>query len=219
METVQTLGTSEYYYRDSIVISVFSNIYIVLEAIDNVPEATYNKFKKMLKISGGALHNRLKDAKLMGLYTNGHGKRLTDLGKRWRDESIQNKGLPSKEILKQGCLNVPLFNLMYNEDKGLISANKIFEFFKKHDPENQINDKFIKMAVKRYLEGIHNFTSQRRPRLKLFKTQSTLKIITPSEMGEVKFSIQELDVIKEKIKELEYITKNRETLKKLLEIL
>ena len=96
METIQTLGTSEYYYRDSIVISVFSNIFKVLDAINKDPEATYNKLKKILKISGGALHNRLKDAKTMGLYTNGHGKYLTELGKKWLVESIQNNGIPSE---------------------------------------------------------------------------------------------------------------------------
>lgn len=224
METVQTLGTSEYYYRDNIVISVFSNIFKVLDSISKDPEATYHKLKKILKISGGSLHNRLKDAKTMGLYTNGHGKHLTELGKKWLAESIQNNGIPSKEILKQTCLQVPLFNLIYNQDMELVSANKIFEFFKRHDPENQMNDKFIKMAVKRYLEGIHDFKVQRRARINLYKYQSTLPSAATAAMasggggGATLVNINEYVVLHKQLKEWKE-KYGLESLKKILEIL
>ena len=124
----------------------------------------------------------------------------------------------------QACLQAPLFNMMYREDKELISGNKIFDFFKKHDPENQINDKFIKMAVKRYLEGIHDFKVQRRTRINLYKYQSTLPSVATAAMassgggGTTLVNINEYVVLHKQLKEWKE-KYGLESLKKILEIL
>lgn len=222
MEDSNIIYREEYYYRDSIIFSVLLSIYPILDTIKKYPDATYEKFKTTLKISGGALHNRLKDAKIMMLYTNGHGKRLTNLGNQWLNESLKNKGLPSKETIRIACLNVPLFKSLYTDDKELVSANKIFEYFKKHDVENSFNDKFISMAVKRYLEGIHTINIQRKPRLKLYKRQNSLSDfnydIIPTTQGNMGFQISEYIALQKQLKDLKE-KYGKDNLKQILEIL
>ena len=169
METLTQIQTSEY-FRDNLVISKFSNIYQVIKAVKEKPDATYNEFKKIINVSGGALYSHLKDAKIMQLYTNGGNKTLTQLGEKW----LNGGKHPPKEIIREACLNVPLFRILYREKPDIIIQSKIYEFFKNYISDQSVDEGLIRRAVKRYLEGVHSIQTERSPRLKLFKTQANL---------------------------------------------
>ena len=165
---LMTLG----YFRDNLIYSKFEHIAKLLKVVKENPTGSYKEYKNILKISGGALYQQLKDAKIMNLYTNGYNKKLTELGERWLNESSMMNGKPTKETIKVACLNVPLFNRLYNENKELIITTKIIEYFKPFCDMQYNDESIISRATIRYLEGIHNIQSIRRSQLKLFKKQS-----------------------------------------------
>ena len=197
------------YSRSSIIFSIFNNISKILRAIKDNPNASYEEFKKMLKISGGALHLRLKDAQIMKLYTNGYGKHLTELGERWLKESEDMGGMPTEKTIKEACLNIPLFNFVYRQHSELTTPNKLFLLFKEYTRDNPVGDKYLAMSVRRYLEGIHNLKVKKRlkirPRKSIFKLQKEpMKLVTPLEMmsSKNKFTIQEFILFEKSINDL-----------------
>lgn len=141
-------------FRENVVYALFSNYYKFLEVVErNI--STYEGIRIEGRFSKGLVYTLIKDSKILGLTANG-GKplHLTELGNRWLKNFKDNDGRIDNALLKEACMNVPLFNKTLFEYPNIIDFKKLVNVFRLFAPKD-IESKYLGMAVRRYLEGMH----------------------------------------------------------------
>lgn len=141
---------------NEILVSKFELLSPLLEIITKNTPITQSELMRKSKYSGGKIYHCVKAMKTMKLVENGNGLKITDLGKVFLMTSNSNKE-EFRGVLKTACLNVPLFNKIYNNNREITNARKIFELFNKEiqGRYENINPKFVGAIVRRYLQGLY----------------------------------------------------------------
>jgi len=143
---------------DELVITKFDIFIPLLKKISNNEGINQNKLRKESNVSGGKIYHSVKAMKSMKLVKNGMGLRITDLGRNFLN-SYNHDQKEFKNILRVACLNVPLFNEIYEENEHIKDEKTLFKIFEKKLEEKNfrgIDKKLIGSAVRRYLFGVHS---------------------------------------------------------------
>ena len=142
---------------DELVITKFEILPKLLNLIKLNKGISQNELRKQAQVSGGKIYHSVKALKSMKLVTNGNGLNITELGKRLLEEYI-SKNKISINVLKEACLNVPLFKKIYESNKNEKQPQTLFKIFKEEIVKEypNINQRLIGSGVRRYLQGIHN---------------------------------------------------------------
>lgn len=141
---------------DEVIIAKFENLLNLLQGINTNPGIFQSDLRKRCKIGGGKIYYSVKALKAMKLAENGNGLRLTEFGKKMLDGYSFTRRIP-KEMLKDACLNVPLFNKVYQENKDIKDPLIVFRLFEKElrDDFPNVDSRLIGSAVRRYLKGVY----------------------------------------------------------------
>lgn len=142
---------------NEVVVSKFELLSFLLDIITKNPQITQSELKRKSKYSGGKIYSCVKAMRTMKLIENGNGLRITDLGSGFLASHNSNNKEDFKTILKISCLNVPLFSKIYENNKEITEAKKLFELFEEEikDRYENIDPKLLGAIVRRYLHGIH----------------------------------------------------------------
>lgn len=142
---------------DEIIISKFDNLPKLLEIIRSNPHITQNRLRIKSKFSGGKIYIGIKALKLLKFVTNGEGLIITEIGNQFLNEYLKDEKLP-RDILKQACLNIPLYSKIYNNNKEITNQEELFKLFEIELREKypELSLKLIGSTVRRYIRGIHN---------------------------------------------------------------
>ena len=142
---------------EEVVTSKFQTLVSLLEIINKNEKINQNTLRKESKFSMGKIYPSVKAIRTMRLAENGDGLKITELGKKFLFTYKSDKK-SFTEILKNSCLNVPLFRKIFQENKDEINPKNLFDIFKRNleIKYTNIDNKFIGAVVRRYLEGIYN---------------------------------------------------------------
>ena len=141
---------------DTVVITKFEIFPRLTQQISETPNISQYKLKEISKYSSGKIYHAVKALKLMKLVENGNGLSLTELGKRFLKRYQEEKKLP-EDLLREACMNVPLFKEVYEEHKSLTEPRELMSLFigKLKGEFPTINPRLIGSAIRRYLIGLH----------------------------------------------------------------
>lgn len=141
---------------DELVITKFEMLSPLLNIIIKNEGINQNNLRKQSKFSGGKIYHGVKALKTMKLVENGNGLRTTELGKSFFT-SFNSDKQAFKHVLITACLNVPMFNRIYERNKEIKDPKVLYGLFERElgDKYKNIDTKLIGSAVRRYMAGLH----------------------------------------------------------------
>lgn len=153
--------------REEFILGTYHSVTKFLKGLKQSRSQTYLQLQEKSGLSGGSFAMSMKDAEIMMLWKQIEfsERKLTELGEKWI-QSCEEKGdnTPSDEILKEACLNAPLFKYIFDIDNKTTSRQRIMKLIKQRMGDTVV-DRDVSRIAKRYLEGVHGFFTNRRPRI------------------------------------------------------
>lgn len=179
---------------DELVITKFETLILLLKTINKNEGITNNSLRKESKISGGKIYHSVKALKSMKLVDNGVGLKINELGRDFLF-SYSNDKQKFNNVLKNSCLNVPLFNKIYQENPKEKNPQILFKLFNQELEKRYVglDEKLIGSAVRRYLMGVHNI--KLRAGARLYKKEK--KEIKNKQVDKIKNTDEKINSIKE----------------------
>jgi len=137
-------------FRDAGITTEYRKFVGVLNEFGNQQRLQKVELARRANLSQGEAYRVFRDAKLLGLMTNGEGMSITPLGRQWLREALPT-GLPSPATLRQAALSVPLFAQAMRDMPDVRDPDAIMAYFCRHvGPEARTKD--VSCARRRYLE-------------------------------------------------------------------